>query len=218
MLSTWSFTLSCPAWSSLEELHSSCVLSCLCHPAACDLVQGLCFCPTRSSAVYPQDRSLPLPRNLSTLCLFQFCVFARQTACVNYSIKAITELTFAPGSSVSSDMKSLLTSVINLSQECPHFCVRIYFSNEKLNEIYQVKSKQMIKYILKKFIKKACWDVSLYCINLIIKNDLRNCLTNPISCFWWHVRKSWCCLHPKVKRTKNHFECYRTPNKCHESG
>ncbi len=70
--------------SSLEELHSSCVLSCLCHPAACDLVQGLCFCPTRSSssAVYPQDRSLPLPRNLSTLCLLQFCVFARQTACV----------------------------------------------------------------------------------------------------------------------------------------
>ncbi len=35
-----------------------CVLSCLSHPAACDLVQGLCFCPTRSSssAIYPQDR------------------------------------------------------------------------------------------------------------------------------------------------------------------
>ncbi len=70
------------------------MLSCLCHPAACDLVQGLCFCPTRSSssAVYPQDRSLLLPRNLSTLCLFQFCAFARQTACVYYSLKAIQNL------------------------------------------------------------------------------------------------------------------------------
>ncbi len=30
---------------------------------------------------------------------------------------------------------------INLSQGCPHFCVLIYFSNEKLTEIYQLKSK-----------------------------------------------------------------------------
>ncbi len=30
---------------------------------------------------------------------------------------------------------------INLSQGCQHFCVRIYFSHEKLTEIYQVKSK-----------------------------------------------------------------------------
>ncbi len=53
--------------SSLEELHSSCVLSCsviLLHVTS----YKDCFCPTRSSssAVYPQDRSLPLPRNLST--------------------------------------------------------------------------------------------------------------------------------------------------------
>ncbi len=74
MLATWTFTLSC-----LIKLCSSCVLSCLSHPAACDLVQGLCFCPTRSSssAVYPQDRSLPLLKSLSSLCLFQFCVIAR---------------------------------------------------------------------------------------------------------------------------------------------
>ncbi len=38
---------------------------------------------------------------------------------------------------------SLLTSEsdINRSQGCPHFCVWIYFSNEKLTNIYQVKSK-----------------------------------------------------------------------------
>ncbi len=59
-------TLSCLAYSSLEELCSSCVLLCLSHPAACDFVQGMCFCPTRSSssAIYPQDRSLPLLKSL----------------------------------------------------------------------------------------------------------------------------------------------------------
>ncbi len=41
-------------------------------------------------AIYPQDRSLPLLKSLSTLCLFQFCLIARQTDCVYSSIKAIT--------------------------------------------------------------------------------------------------------------------------------
>ncbi len=94
----------------LEELHSSCVLSCLCHPAACDLVQGLCFCPTRSSssAVYPQDRS---PSFTEEFIYFVFvpvlCLCSTDCLCLLF-IKSHSELTFAPGSSVSSDMYCIL--------------------------------------------------------------------------------------------------------------
>ncbi len=37
-----------------------------------------------------RQRRLPLLKSLSTLCLFQFCVIARQTACVYSSLKAVT--------------------------------------------------------------------------------------------------------------------------------
>ncbi len=38
-------------------------------------------------------------------------------------------------------LETLVTSAINLRPLPTFFCVQIYFSNEKLTEIYQVKSK-----------------------------------------------------------------------------
>ncbi len=91
--------------SSLEELHSSCVLSCLCHPAACDLVQGLCFSALREvpALLSILKTGVFLYRGIYLLCVCSSPVSLLDRLPVYCSIKAITELTFAPGSSVSSD-------------------------------------------------------------------------------------------------------------------